>query len=60
MDESVEVVQDSLLALQKDKIICVPGLVNRLIVGMSIFIPRQIYYWIIEKFDKPASTAKIA
>jgi short-subunit dehydrogenase len=54
-----EVVQDSLLALQKDKIICVPGLVNKMIVGISVLIPRQMYYWIIEKFDKPARAEKI-
>ncbi len=42
--EPAEVVNYSLYCLEKGKIICVPGVTNRLLVSLISVLPRKIYY----------------
>ena len=44
-----EVVRYSLKRLKKNKVVCIPGFSNRLMVKVSRLIPRSLYYKIIVK-----------
>lgn len=46
MDPS-DVVNYSLHCLETGKIICIPGMVNRMIVGLISILPRRLYYFLI-------------
>jgi short-subunit dehydrogenase len=42
--EASEVVDRSLKAISKGKVVYIPGLVNKIAVGLSNLIPRKLYY----------------
>ena len=46
MDPS-DVVKYSLHSLETGKIICIPGMANRMIVGLISMLPRRLYYFLI-------------
>lgn len=46
------VVDESLKAIRKGKIVFVPGIANRLMIGITSILPRFIYYLIMAKFTK--------
>lgn len=45
--EPSDVVRYSLHCLETGKIICIPGMTNRMIVGLISMLPRRIYYFLI-------------
>jgi uncharacterized protein len=50
--EPETVVDKCLKSLEKGKIICVPGFINRLLAGIVPFIPRFIYYQLMTKISQ--------
>lgn len=48
MDPS-EVVKYSFHCLETGRIVCIPGIANRMIVGLISIIPRRFYYFLIGK-----------
>jgi uncharacterized protein len=50
--EAETVVDRCLKSLEKGKIVCIPGFVNRLLAGIIPFIPRFIYYHLMMKLSK--------
>ncbi len=47
--EPSEVVNYSLLGLKRDEIICIPGSSNRAILGLLSFMPRRLYYYLMNR-----------
>jgi short-subunit dehydrogenase len=51
------VLETSIKAINKDKIICIPGMINKLLVGVSAILPRKLYYWLMQRSGKNARKA---
>jgi short-subunit dehydrogenase len=51
------VLKKSVKALKNENIICIPGTINKLLVGLSVILPRKLYYWLMQKSgSKPHKT----
>ncbi len=53
------VLEESVKALRKDKTICIPGMINKLLVGMSVIMPRKLYYWLMQKSGNTTDLGKM-
>jgi uncharacterized protein len=56
--EAEQVVDQCFRSIEKGRIVFVPGFINRLLVGIVKVIPRKLYYYLMEKLQRPAATAK--
>jgi short-subunit dehydrogenase len=50
--EADAVAEKSIKSLRKHSIVFVPGLVNKLLIGITSLIPRRLYYYIMERSGK--------
>ncbi|MBN1415248.1 MAG: SDR family oxidoreductase [Bacteroidales bacterium] len=46
------VVEYSIRSLKNGKVICIPGMLNRILVVLVSVVPRELYYWIATKTEK--------
>jgi hypothetical protein len=58
--ETETVLEKSVKALRKDKTICIPGMINKLLVGVSVILPRKLYYWLMQKSEHTSIQRKMA
>jgi len=47
--EPEEVVKYSLKHLSRKRVLCIPGAVNKLLYRVSAFVPKRLYYYLMEK-----------
>jgi hypothetical protein len=43
------VVDISLRSLEKGKVVCIPGFINRILFRIARLLPRRLYYWMTEE-----------
>jgi hypothetical protein len=55
--DPADVVKYSLQCLETGKIICIPGMANRMLAGLISILPRRLYYFLIGVFS-PKNTAQ--
>lgn len=54
------VLKKSVKALKNENIICIPGMINKLLVGLSVILPRKLYYWLMQKSGNIAHKTHLA
>ena len=50
--EADDVVRKTIRSLKKNKIVVVPGIINRLLIAVTSIIPRRLYYHLMERSGK--------
>lgn len=50
--EAEEVVNKTIKSLKRNKIVVVPGLINRFLIAITGIMPRRLYYFIMERSGK--------
>ena len=50
--EADAVVEESLKSLEKKTIVCVPGIINKLLIILAAMVPRKLYYFFMERSGK--------
>lgn len=53
-----DIVRSSMRSLRNGEVICIPGVQNRILAGMSFMIPRRLYYRFMMQMEKSVIPGK--